>query len=131
MPTAISFERLKNFLSRVPAIAGSIGSGSSEEGLWWVKFAIQTDHMLAWRTVQELGHVLNYMSLSDRLPTVFMPVSPPPYINGGPEDFLSWVIECKDNDFKPNDCADWLEGRLPQPIDDIEQWRIGTDEPQD
>jgi len=73
--------------------------------------------------VQELGHVLNYLSVNERLPTVFMPVSPPSYLNGGPKEFLSWVIECKDRDFKPETCAQWLEGRMPRPVDDEEQWK--------
>ncbi len=73
-----------------------------------------------------MGFVLNYISLKERLPTVFMPVSPPPYMNGGPHDFLSWVIESKDKDFKPSKCAEWLEGRLPRPVDDESQWN--TDE---
>ena len=56
-------------------------------------------------------------------PTVFMPVSPPPYMNGGVE-FLSWVIESTKPSFTPDQCADWLEGRLPRPVDDLEKWRI-------
>ena len=48
-------------------------------GAWWVKCAIDIDHEFAWNVVQELGHVLNYVSLDERLPTVFMPVSPPSY----------------------------------------------------
>lgn len=107
------FEPLKRFLSEVPAVAGPTGSGLADNGHWWVKFAIEIDHPLAWNIVQELGHVLNYVSLNERLPTVFMPVSPPPYLNGGPKEFLSWVIECRDPDFKPATCAEWLEGRLP------------------
>jgi hypothetical protein len=81
------------------------------------------NHSLAWNVVQELGHVLNYLSLDERLPTVFMPVSPPPYMNGGPEEFLSWVIECKDKAFMPGTCAKWLESRLPNPVDDETQWQ--------
>jgi hypothetical protein len=72
--------------------------------------------------VQELGHVLNYISTNERLPAVFMPVSPPPYMNGGPEDYLSWIIESKDIDFKPGTCMKWLEGRLPKPVNDLSQW---------
>ncbi len=53
-----------------------------------------------------------------------MPVSPPPYMNGGPDEFLSWVIEAKDPDFRPGTCADWLEGRLPQPVDDEAAWNM-------
>lgn len=74
--------------------------------------------------MQELGHVLNYISLDERLPTVLMPVSPPPYANGGPKDFLSWVIESKNIEFSPIQCAEWLEGRLPQPVKDPEQWKV-------
>jgi hypothetical protein len=114
---------LKEYLSRIPAIRGTIGSGFFEDGRWWVKLTIDIDHPLAWHAVQELGHVLNYLSLNERLPTVFMPVSPPPYMNGGPE-FLSWVIESKDKGFTPEACAEWLEGRLPRPVDDLTQWKL-------
>jgi hypothetical protein len=118
------FQPLINFIKKVPGIHPSIGSGMSNEGIWWVKFAIDTSHPLAWRVVQEFGHVLNYVSLEERLPSVFMPVSPPPYLNGGPHDSLSWVIETTDADFKPPDCAEWLAGRLPQPVDDLQAWDI-------
>jgi hypothetical protein len=63
---------------------------------------------------------MNYLSLDERLPTVFMPVSPPPYMNGGPRDYLSWVIESKSKHFMPSACAEWLEGRLPRPVTDSE-----------
>ena len=118
------FQTLKEYLSKVPSVEGTIGCGVSGGGFWWIKFTINIEHPLAWRVVQELGHVLNYVSLDERLPTIFMPVSPPPYLNGGPRDFLSWVIESKDENFKPETCAEWLEGRLPRPVNDPEQWRI-------
>jgi hypothetical protein len=116
------FQPLVEYLSKVPGITVPIGTGSAEDGRWWVKFAIDVNHRLAWRVVQELGHVLNYLSLSERLPTVFMPVSPPPYMNGGPDDFLSWVIESKSDGFDPRTCAEWLEGRLPKPVDEESAW---------
>ena len=119
-------ETLIAFLRRVPAIAASggvISSGRSETGRWWVKFTIKLEHPLAWRTVQELGHVLNYISLNERLPTVFMPVSPPPYLNGGAE-FLAWVIEAKAQEFTPDLAAELLEGRMPRPVDDLAQWAM-------
>ena len=117
-----AFESITDFLSKVPAVTGKIGSGFGEEGSWWVKFSKDTDHQFAWHTVQELGHVLNLLSLNEKLPTKFLPVSPPPYMNGGPRDFLSWVIECTDPNFKPGTCAKWLEERLPKPVDDLGQW---------
>lgn len=115
----ISFE---NYLKRVPSIQSGFGHGHEPNGLWWVKFSLDIDHPLAWNVVQEFGHVLNYLSINERLPTVFKPVSPPPYMNGGPRDFLSWVIECSDKNFKPGTLAKWLEGRLPRPVEDVTQW---------
>ncbi|HKD60002.1 MAG TPA: hypothetical protein VKB47_06055 [Terracidiphilus sp.] len=89
MSNETPFQPLKEFLSRVPAINSSIGYGLDDDGYWWLKVSIDIDHPLAWNVVQELGHVLNYLSLNERLPTVFKPVSPPPYMNGGgPRDVL-------------------------------------------
>lgn len=70
---------------------------------------------------------MNYVSVEERLPTVFIPVSPPPYMNGGVE-FLAWVIESTDPSFTPDKCAEWLEGRLPRPVDDLAQWKMDDDE---
>ena len=119
------FGTLIDFLARVPAVdvndtpSRGIGAGESGAG-WWVKFTIDIDHDLAWHTVQEMGHVLNLLSVEERLPTVFKPVSPPPYMNGGPEEFLSWVIE--GTDMPPGAVAKWLEERLPKPVEDEAAW---------
>ena len=121
------FKKLIGYLSRIPPMevnntpSGGFGSGIND-GVWWVKFSISVDHALAWNVVQELGYVLNYSSVSDRLPTTFKPVSPPPYLNGGPRDYLSWIIECADKSMSPNSVAEWLEGRLPQPVEDEAAW---------
>ncbi|MBO2451075.1 hypothetical protein J4573_28525 [Actinomadura barringtoniae] len=122
-----AFTKLLDYLARVPAVGPSVGHGADDEGRWWVKFEIDTGHALAWHVVQEFGHVLNYLSLNERLPTVFKPVSPPPYLNGGPGDHLSWVIETQDPAFRPGTCAGWLEGRLPQPVDDLSRWTRDED----
>ena len=127
MIDARAFEALTEYLQRLPAVSGSIGTGHFDDGGWWVKFSIDTSHRLAWHTVQELGHVLNYLSLNERLPTVFMPVSPPPYLNGGPAEFLSWVIECRDREFTPGTVMKWLEGRLPRPVDREAEWQRSDD----
>lgn len=95
--------------------------------MWWVKFSLDIHHPLAWNVVQEFGHILNYLSLDEQLPTVFKPVSPPPYMNGGPAEFLSWVIECTAKDFKPDTAAQWLEGRLPNPVEDLTLWPTQDD----
>ncbi len=123
-----NFSALTDFLCKVPAIKPGIGTGTFDNGLWWVKFVIDIRHPLAWHVVQEIGHVVNYLSLNERLPTVFYPVSPAPYLNGGPHGFLSWVIESEDIDFSPDDMAEWLEGRLPSPVNDPQSWDIDEDE---
>jgi hypothetical protein len=84
-----------------------------------MKFGIDIDHPLSWQLVQELAHVLNYLSVDEHLPTSFFPVSPPPYMNGGPKQYLSWVIECSDKTFEPKTAARWLEGRLPSPVNEL------------
>ena len=129
------FAKLIDFLARVPAVeindTPSRGFGSGEDGgTWWVKFTIDIDHELAWHAVQELGHVLNYLSLDERLASSFKPVSPPPYLNGGPEEFLSWVIEAPD-ELRPGTLADVLEGRLPKPVEDEAAWYGEMDEGDD
>jgi hypothetical protein len=113
--------KLVTFLSRVPGVE-VLSSDATPDACWWVKLNIDLDHSLAWQVVQELGFVLNYISLEEPLPTVFKPVSPPPYMNGGPKDFLSWVIEPTCNYIDPAWIAEALEGRMPRPVDDLGQW---------
>jgi hypothetical protein len=121
------FATLEAYLKRVPGISGAIGKGHSDDGNWWVKFSIDIDHPFAWNLIQEMGCVLNYLSVQERLPTVFMPVSPAPYLNGGPKEYLSWVIESRDPKFKPGTCMKWLEGRLPRPVEDESAWAAGDE----
>lgn len=117
-----NFDDLLAFMKRIPGIDDRIASGEYENGLWWIKFQIDIEHPQAWSVVQELGHIVNYISINERLPTRFYPVSPPVYLNGGPKDFLSWIIESTDKDFSPSLMAEWLAGRLPKPVDDLSQW---------
>ena len=56
-PLLALLERLSAI--RLPAERKSIGSGVTEDGNWWVKFAIDIAHPLAWRHVQELRHALS------------------------------------------------------------------------
>jgi hypothetical protein len=132
MKSADKFVPLLNYLARVPALTPPFAAGVFDDnGCWWVKFSLDIEHPLAWNVVQEFGHIFNEISVEERLPTVFMPVSPAPYLNGGPADFLSWVIESKDASFEPAKAAEWLEGRLPNPVDDAAQWDSGEDEEED
>lgn len=117
------FEPLLAFLKRTPAVRNEMSFGV-KDNLWWVKFSIEIADPLSWNVVQELGHVLNYLSTEEPLPSLFYPVSPPPYINGGPQVFLSWVIENTNKNFTPKLAAEWIEARLPDPVDDRNQWEI-------
>lgn len=127
--SSLDFTRLTEFFKKVPSVGeqGLLAHGADGEHAWWFKFNINLDHPLAWQTVQELGHVLNYLSTNERLPTQFLPVSPPPYMNGAAKGFLAWVIQCNHPDFSPDVVCDWLEGRLPNPVEDEAQWNIKTD----
>jgi hypothetical protein len=118
------FKNLIIFLSKVPAVQPGITHGFYDDKNWWVKFSLDIENRLAWNVVQELGHIFNYLSLEDRLPTAFFPVSAPPYMNGGPYEFLYWIIDSKDLSFTPEKAMEWLEERLPNPVDNIAEWII-------
>jgi hypothetical protein len=122
MPRHADCEALTAFLRRVPAIQAPIATGMKGR-CWWAKFTIDISHPKAWHVVQELGYVLNSISMEETLPTAFKPVSPAPYLNGGPQQFLAWVIETTDPYFAPDNALEWLEGRLPRPVDDLSKWR--------
>jgi hypothetical protein len=113
---------LAAFLGRIPAL--KVISSGKQSGHWWVKFDIDIASPYAWHVVQQLGFVLNFISLTELLPTVFKPVSPPPYLNGGPQYVLSWVIESTQPLVDPAAIAGVLEERLPSPVDDLAQWKL-------
>ncbi len=126
---ADGLQKLQAYLEKVPAVS-VVSVSEAAEAHWWIKLDIDIHHDLAWTVVQELGHVLNYISLNERLPTVFKPVSPPPYMNGGPEDFLSWVIEAEVPSLDASYIAEVLEGRLPRLVEEEDEWEIAGDEDQ-
>lgn len=119
-----SQEQLVLFLKKIPGINSWVSSGVYKNGLWWIKFKIDIDHSLAWRIVQEFGNLLNYISINETLACVFKPVSPPVYLNGGPKEYLAWIIESTDISFTPEVCLNWLETRLPQPVDNLNSWKL-------
>lgn len=109
-------------MEKVSSVQKPITFGEYENGFWWIKFSIDIHHPQAWSVVQELGHIINHLPLNDRLPTSFYPVSPPPHKNGGPEFFLSWIIETEDKKFQPRLLRQLLEERLPRPVSDLRAW---------
>ena len=114
-------ENIKSLLTKIPCIQ-FVATSKSEEPFWWLKFGIDINSKTAWTVVQELGYILNYLSVDEKLPTTFYPVSPPPYMNGGPEEFLSWVIEPSIPFVDTNVIYDYLDGRLPENYDKEESW---------
>lgn len=118
--------QLKAIVERLPAIQ-DVATGGTDEASWWVKFSIDIRSPHAWNVVQELAHVLNYLALDERLLTLFMPVSPPPYLNGGPDEFLHWVIESRSPGADPGMIAAVLQNRLPDP-DDKAEWMPATED---
>jgi len=112
MENTTDISPLVEFIKQMPAIGETISSEVDDEGRWFVKFIIDIRHNLAWRVVQELSNVVNLLSNDERLPTIFYPVSPPPYLNGGPADEL----------------IEWLSERLPSPVDDEYAWDIEDEE---
>ncbi len=119
--------QLTGFLGRVPCVT-VLSHSAPTEPLWWVKLVIDITCPLAWHVVQGLGHVLNYLSVDEPLPTVFRPVSPPPYLNGGPSEYLAWVVEAQIPLLDAAVIASFLENRLPQPVDEEAQW-LNKDDP--
>ena len=121
-------KNLKEFIGKIPAVKKGIGDGFYENGLWWIKFQIDIKNKYAWSVIQEISCITNYLSVDEKLPTIFYPVSPAPYLNGGPSEFLSWNIENTKTDFPSDNLQEWLENRLPNPIDDLEIWDLENDE---
>ena len=116
-------EKIRDLLRSIPGI-GHVGISEPGTAYWWLKFDIDIKSKIAWQIVQELGHILNYLSVDDKLPTRFYPVSPPPYMNGGAEDFLSWVIEPSIPYVDPHHIYAFLNGRLPENYDKEESWLL-------
>jgi len=116
-------DKMKDLLTKIPCI-NSVAISNFDNPFWWLKFSIDINSKIAWNVVQELGHILNYLSPNDKLPTTFYPASPPPYMNGGPGEFLSWVIEPTIPFVDTNTIFDYLNGRLPEDFDKEENWLL-------
>ncbi|HEY7349420.1 MAG TPA: hypothetical protein VH599_13985 [Ktedonobacterales bacterium] len=116
--------QLRGLLQQIPGLT-VISTSAPEEPYWWVKLCLDLQSRIVWHIIQELGFVLNNISVEERLPTVFMPLSPPPYLNGGPEEFLTWVIETSVPFSDAGAVAEILAERLPNPLGDEERWLNG------
>jgi hypothetical protein len=116
-------ENIKTLLLKIPCIQ-FVATSKKDVAFWWLKFGIDINSKIAWTVVQELGHILNYLSANEKLPTIFYPVSPPPYMNGGPEEFLSWIIEPVIPSVDTNSIYAYLDGRLPENYDQEESWLL-------
>jgi len=88
-------------------------SSEPHETPWWLSLDIDIDAPVVWNVIQELAYVCNGLSLTATVPVVFKPESPPPYLNGGPRDYLSWRIDALTADASPD-----AERQLDLPNDD-------------
>ncbi|GAB5407585.1 MAG: hypothetical protein Aurels2KO_58160 [Aureliella sp.] len=112
---------LKEFIDQIPGV-DVISTSEPDEGRWWVKLQIDINSKTAWHVVQNLAFVLNEISVTETLPTTFKPTAPPPYLNGGPEEFLFWVIEADIPFLDPSVITAYLQQRLPDPVADEASW---------
>ncbi|GIW91504.1 MAG: hypothetical protein KatS3mg109_1936 [Pirellulaceae bacterium] len=114
-------EELKQFVSQIPGV-DVISISEPDESRSWVKLKIDINSKTAWHVVQNLAYVLNELSVTETLPTTFKPTSPPPYLNGGPDEFLFWVIEADIPFLDPSAITAYLKQRLPDPVTDEKAW---------
>ena len=105
--------KLEELIAHLPVVDAPVSSGIYENGFWWVKFDINLQHPMSWRVIQVLAHTINYLSISERLSTVFYPLSPSPFAEGVSLKSMYWIIEFNSQDFSPNELSAWLESRLP------------------
>lgn len=133
-PHDAKLQPLLDFLARIPAVETAdnpsmeMASEVSTDG-WWVRFSIDIDSEIAWETVQEIAHALNDPASEGKPAAIFSPISPAPAQSGGPEEFLSWIIEAG-ADVDPASVAAWLESLLPSPVEDPDAW-LGSREEDD
>jgi len=112
---------LKDFIDQIPSVE-VLSTSEPNEGRWWIKLQIDINSKTAWHVVQNLAFVLNEISVTETLPTTFKPTAPPPYLNGGPEEFLFWVIEADIPFLDPGVINAYLQQRLPDPVTDESAW---------
>lgn len=117
-------QSLARLLKKLPGVHRSIGTSEPGDAFWWTKFTIDIKHPLAWHVVQRLGYVLNYYSLEQKFECKFYPASPPPDLNGGPAEFLSWVIEAKLGCVDPLPIVKTLRAALPRTLSDSRAWKM-------
>ena len=117
------FHKLTNLITEIPAVCNPIKTGTYENGFWWVKFSVDINNPLAWNVVQVFAYAINYLSISERLSTVFYPIAQPPFNTENSKDCVEWIIESTSQDFLPNELSEWLEARLPDPANP-EEWKV-------
>jgi hypothetical protein len=108
-----------DFFKKIPALDSPVLI-SEEEKYWSIDFTIDLDHEIVWNVIQYFGYICN---CGGKQGLLFLPMSPPPYLNGGPYTHMSWSILCKNLDFSLADFLQILEEYLPVPLDDFEQWK--------
>jgi len=115
---------LVRLLKKLPGVRGSVGMSELGDVFWWAKFSIDLKHPLAWHVIQRLAFVLNYYSIEQKFDCKFYPASPPPDLNGGPHEYLSWVIEARVGCVDPHPIVKVLRAALPRTLSDTKMWKL-------
>ena len=118
-------EYIKQFFGKIPCVQGVVFVNINS---WYIKLDFDLNSKIVWNVIQELSFVLNNLSLLKKLPVIFKPISPPPYLNGGPERFLSWIIEPTSQGVDPTIIISTLAMYLPTQIENEKAWIHTLDE---
>src|SRR5436305_5508933 len=57
-------QNIKALLTKIPCIQ-FVSTSEIGTPFWWLKFSIDINSQIAWTVVQELGQILNYLSIEE------------------------------------------------------------------
>jgi hypothetical protein len=113
-------DQLVDFLRQVPSLRNFRRSAVDFRS-WWVSFEIDLSLPLAWKVIRALALNLNNHSANMWLATVFKPIP-----DKRPDQPTCWRIESTDPLLDPAEVVQWLEMKLPTPLNDVDAWNEGN-----
>jgi hypothetical protein len=116
-----NFNKLNTLLLSIPCVK-SVDCYDEMEDLWSCHIRMDLTHEIVWHLIQGIAFVINDTSITGKLPATFYPTSPPPYLNGGPYNYLHWIIRSESPEFIPDYCCEWFINRFPNNPEFNESW---------